>query len=97
MSIQALEVARPVTGFWQMTSGELTVATVVKGTGSVVMLQAEGQAIRYRLDGVAPTPTVGIKLAVGETHTINVGEEGRTKVMAIETQPGGILNIHGCK
>lgn len=94
-SIKSLEVARPNTGYHQLTT--LTTAQTAPGVGTVIALQAEGQSLRYRLDGVDPTPTVGFLLAAGETHTLNVGEGGIPKIKVIETQAGGILNVHTFK
>lgn len=92
-SIKSVLQAREVTGYHQLASGDITTATSVPGTGSIVMIQAEGQNVRYRVDGVNPTATVGILLAAGECHTLNVGEGNISNIKVIEAAVGGILNV----
>jgi hypothetical protein len=94
MSITAVIEGRVVTGYHQLASGDLTTATTCPGTGSVVMIQAEAQNIRYRLDGVNPTTTEGTLLAAGECHTLAIGNGNINKIKVIEAAVGGILNVH---
>lgn len=94
MPIKGVDQARVVTGYHQLAAGDLTTAVSCPGTGSVVMIQAEAQNIRYRLDNVNPTATVGKLLAAGECHTIVIGAGNISKIKVIEAAAGGILNVH---
>jgi hypothetical protein len=89
--IQGIEIGREVTGYHQMTG--LSSAKPVPGVGSVVMLQAETQPVRYRADNVNPTASVGILIAAGETHTLNVGHGNINKIRIIETLASAKVNV----
>ena len=91
MSILTTEVARVVTGFHQVT--DLSSAISCPGAGAVLLLQAEAQNIRYRLDGIDPTSTVGHLLLANASVTINMGEAGSTPIKVIEATGGAILNV----
>ena len=72
----------------------MVAAVPVPGNGHVVMLQAEAQNVRYRADGEDPTPTVGVLLAAGESHTLDLGEgTASTQIRVIQTAGGAILNV----
>ena len=91
MSIKAVQLAREPVGYYQETS--LAAAKPCPGVGCLVMIQAEGQNLRYRIDGINPTATVGMLLQSGETHTLNVGHGRISDIKIIETAIGGILNV----
>jgi hypothetical protein len=93
MTIKQLAESLEVAGYWQMASGDLTTATTLVGHGSVVMIQAEGQNVRYRTDGVNPTATVGMLLEVGAIHVINMPDGSQNDIKVIEAAVGGILNV----
>lgn len=54
-----------------------------------VMIVAEAQAVRWRDDGVAPTATVGMPLAVGATLLY---DGDLNKIQFIAQTAGGIIN-----
>ena len=54
-------------GHQQLTSLSSSTALTVPDGAGLVMIQAETQSIRWRDDGTAPTTTVGMLLAVGDT------------------------------
>lgn len=91
MSIETIEIGRPVISYHQMTT--ITSSTPVPGAGSVVMLQAEAQAIRYDPSGGTPTAAIGVLLAAGESHTLNLGRGNINKINVIEVATGAILNV----
>ena len=93
MPIKVVQTTRTVTGYHQLAAGDMTSVTSVPGSGSVVMIQAEAQNVRYRPDGIDPTSTVGILLAAGETHTINIGAGNIASIRVIEAASGAILNV----
>lgn len=80
-------------GYEQLTS---TIASSAAGLtnippGMVVCtLQAEGQNVRYRDDGVAPTATVGMLLEAGAAPFLYTGTVSALKFIAATS--GGILN-----
>jgi hypothetical protein len=93
MSIKSVDQARVVTGYHQHAAGTIDAVAAVKGTGSVVMIQAESVSLRYRADGVDPSATVGVLLAAGECHTLNVGEGNISNIKVIGTAVNAILNV----
>jgi len=95
MTLKGIQAARPVSGYYQMTS--LGTALPIPGTGAIVMLQAEAQNVRYRADGIDPTATVGMLLRAGECHTLNMGSGSLQDIKVIEVATGGILNITAFK
>jgi hypothetical protein len=71
----------------------MVAAVPVPGNGNVVMIQAEAQNVRYRADGEDPTASVGVLLAAGESHTIDLGEGTASQIKVIQTAGGAILNV----
>lgn len=92
-SIKSVLQARAVTGYHQKAAGTIDAAASVPGTGGVVMIQAESIDVRYRADGVNPTTTVGMLLAAGDTHTLNVGEGNISNIKVIGVAANAILNV----
>jgi len=83
--------AESALGYVQLTSlGAATSLTVPAGT-ALVLIQPEGQAVRWRDDGVNPTAGVGYPLAVG----IELAYTGRafSGLRFIEQIAGAKLNI----
>lgn len=86
-------------GYQQITSlssaTNLTVPTKDPATGANVkanfaLITAEAQALRWRDDGVDPTDSVGMPLAVGVTLQYD-GDLSRIKF--IQQTSGGIVNV----
>lgn len=57
---------------------------------SIALITPEGQAVRWRDDGVAPSATVGMPLAVGVTLQY---DGDLTKIQFIEQVGGAKINI----
>lgn len=57
---------------------------------SIALITPEGQAVRWRDDGVAPTATIGMPLAVGVTLQY---DGDLTKIQFIEQVGGAKINI----
>ena len=93
MGLQQVDIGREAAGYHQLNTAAITSATKVPGVGSVVTLQAELQPVRYRPDDVDPTSSVGVLLAAGESHTLNVGHGNISKIRVIRTVAGAILNV----
>jgi hypothetical protein len=89
--IKTVEAPRDIIGYFQLTS--LAAAAQCPGNGSVVMLQAEAQDLRYDPAGGTPTSSVGVLLPAGTTHLLNVGDGNIPNIRIIETAGGGILNV----
>lgn len=86
-------------GYQQITvltaSTGLTVPTVsnqtgIGGTPSVALIIVEGQSVRWRDDGVAPTASVGMLLPVG---TVFMYDGDLTRIRFIQTAATAILNV----
>jgi len=86
-------------GYQQITSlGTATGLTVpdkdpVTGLNvkaNFALITAEAQALRWRDDGVAPTATVGMPLAVGVTLQY---DGDLSKIKFIQQVSGGIVNV----
>lgn len=56
-----------------------------------VLMQAEGDDLRWRDDGTNPTASVGMLLEEGQSFLYDLGPLSNIKV--IETTGGGILNV----
>ncbi|QDV72479.1 hypothetical protein K2D_06370 [Planctomycetes bacterium K2D] len=86
MSIERIEAPRHVCGYLQITD----LSTAQPLPGNVIDLQAEDGTIRFRLDGVAPTATVGMLIPEGETRRILVGEN----TLQIISGDGATASVH---
>ena len=62
----------------------------LKSTPSIVLITHEAQALRWRDDGVAPSATVGMPLAVGVTLQY---DGDLTQIQFFEQAGGAKLNI----
>ena len=91
MTIKGVDEPRVVTGYHQVTV--LSSAVDCPGSGSVVMIQAEAQSLRYRMDGIDPTASVGHLLLANNAITINMGSGRIQDIRVIEAVAGGILNV----
>jgi hypothetical protein len=104
----ALGLAAPViaqqgyVGYEQVTVANssigLTAATINQGNGHMqankAVCRLETAQIRYRLDGTAPTTTVGTPLEIGDVLTIT-GNDLLNNFRAIRTGgTSGVLNCH---
>lgn len=92
-NIQAHEVGK--SGKYYRVTGLTSAKTIPGGQGTTIMIQAEGQPVRYRIDGTDPTTTVGFRLGVNETHTLNL-EPGQD-IRVIETAATATLNVNVLK
>lgn len=79
-------------GFQQITSLSASTALTVPTGAKVALIQAETQSVRWRPDGstTAPTASVGMLLAAGETlpYTGDL-----SKIRFIETTASAKLNV----
>lgn len=80
-------------GYQQITSlsaaAGLTVPTV-PSQPTMAVIVAEGQSVRWRDDGIAPTATVGMPLAVGATLNY---DGDLNKIKFIETAASAKINV----
>lgn len=68
----------------------LTIPAACKSNATLAVITAETQAVRYRDDGVAPTATVGMPLAVGTP----IQYAGNISALQFIAQvAGGIVNV----
>lgn len=93
-NIQNIEVGLP--GKYFQISGipsATEVPGIPAGSGASVrvILQAVSQNIRYRIDGVDPTTTVGVRLHATESHSLNVAPG--TIIKVIEEAASAELNV----
>jgi hypothetical protein len=85
-------------GYQQITSLSSAASLTVPQTDlnglackpSIAIITAEGQAVRWRDDGVAPTATVGMPLASGGTLQY---DGDLTKIQFIEQTASAKINI----
>lgn len=73
--------------------GSLTFAGVVglPAAAQMLLIQPQGQAIRWRDDGIAPTATVGYPLAVGAE--LRYTGSGMAALRVISQLAGAIVNV----
>lgn len=83
------ELAKQCSGFFNLPT--LSSAQQCPGVGSCAIIQAEGDNLRYRMDGVAPTSSTGALLLENTSVQIN-GD--LSQLYIIETTGGGSANIH---
>jgi hypothetical protein len=57
----------------------------------MALIQAESQGVRWRDDGIAPTATVGMMLAAGQTFSYTTPDF--TQIQFIQITPSAILNV----
>lgn len=78
-------------GYQQLTSIAASTALTVPAGATCALLQAEGQIVRLRDDGTAPTASVGVELAVGAVPFPYCG--ALSAILVIQATSGGILNV----
>lgn len=78
-------------GFQQITNLTSAVALTLPSNTSVAIVQAEGQTVRYRDDGVDPTTSVGMILIVGTVYKFDYQKLSAMKF--IETTASAKLNV----
>jgi hypothetical protein len=64
-------------------SGLATVATQVTAGAKQVIVQADGQNVRYRLDGTNPTATVGVLILNGTSQIFNMTDAAAAKFIQV--------------
>lgn len=77
-------------GYQQLTSLASAATLTVPSGATVALIQAEGQAVRWRDDGTSPTASVGMLISSGETVPYS-GSLSAFKV--IETAASAKLNV----
>lgn len=82
-------------GYVQQAVGATSAAlTTIPAGAKYAVITVEGAAIRYRLDGVAPTASVGNPAAIGAQITISTTLSG---VRVIQQATGAVINIEYLK
>lgn len=89
MSIEAIEVGKKCRGYTQLTTLSSAVSCP-NPTGTTVIFQPEGNSIRWRADGKAPTASVGHLVTAGTTVKFT-GE--LDKLQFIEVASSATLNV----
>ena len=82
-------------GYQQLDAATLTAVsslTVPNGT-TMVLLQAEAVAVRWRADGVDPTTSVGMLIAAGGEVLYSAGLSSLSALRFIRAGAGAILNV----
>lgn len=77
-------------GYEQITSLGTAQALSVPAGANLALIQAQGQAVRYRDDGVGPTATVGMPIAAAGSLSYN-GDLAALRF--IEQAAGAVLNV----
>ena len=77
-------------GYQQITSLSASTALTVPSYASVAIITVEGAGIRYRDDGTAPTASVGVPIAAGQSFTY-MGPLSALKL--IQQTSGAVVNV----
>lgn len=77
-------------GYQQITSLSSSTGLTVPSGATLAVVIPEGQNVRWRDDGVAPTSTVGMPLILGTTLSY---DGDLTKIRFIQQLSGSTLNI----
>lgn len=79
-------------GYQQITSLSAATGLTVPAGAITAIVQATGQAVRFRDDGTNPTASVGETLGVGLTATVS-GRETLAAIRFIETAASAKLDV----
>lgn len=79
-------------GYQQLALTSATSLTIPNGT-TMVLLQAEAVAVRWRADGVDPTTSVGMLIAAGGEVLYSAGLSALSALRFIHAGAGAILNV----
>lgn len=79
-------------GYQQITSLSAAATLTVPTGARCALIVPEAAAVRFRLDGTAPTATVGTPLAIGQPVTLN-GPAALAAAQFIQQAAGGIINV----
>lgn len=90
MATSFLDANRDPNGFQQITDLAASVGLTVPAGSDVAIIQVTDQAVRWRDDGVDPTPTVGMRLAAGSDF-LYTGD--LSEIEFIEEAAGAIVNV----
>lgn len=86
-----MAVQRPAPkGYQQITALSAAVSLTVPAGADFALIQAVTQNVRWRDDGTAPTATVGMQLAAGDTLAYDAD---LTAVQLIETAASAEVNV----
>jgi hypothetical protein len=66
-----------------VASSLATVATQVTAGARQVIVQADGQDVRYRLDGTNPTAAVGVLIKNGTSQAFNMTDAAAAKFIQV--------------
>lgn len=86
-------VAERALGYQQLLAGEVDVGTglvIPDGTATVIVV-VEGQSVRWRDDGIAPTATIGMPATAGTT--LRFDSQALKALRFISQTAGAILNV----
>ena len=99
MTTLSTPVALEVAGDFQHVAGSIDTAAGLKtGGGKLLILQAEDFDVRIRVDGVAPTATVGhLIIAGGDPLVISLTQQQAALIKVIGTANDAILNVTSFK
>jgi hypothetical protein len=86
---QGFSAEQPL-GYTQITCATSTGLTIPAGT-SLILIQPQTQAVRWRDDGGAPTATVGYPLAAGSE--LRYTAKGMAALRFIEQTASALLNV----
>ena len=79
-------------GYQQTNVDAVTALTIpANTTPAFALITVEGQAVRWRDDGVNPTAAIGTPLAVGQT--LKYDANSVTALRFISQVAGGIINV----
>lgn len=77
-------------GYQQITNLSSSTGLTIPDNATLAVIVPEGQALRWRDDGVAPTASIGMPIYVGAV--LNYDGDLK-KIRFIQQASGGILNI----
>lgn len=95
-AVQVDQTGRPVVanvpmGFFQMTVLTSSIGmTTIPGGSTLAVIQCQGQPVRWRDDGTAPTASVGMLMNVGDVLKYDGPID---KLRFIETAASATLNV----
>lgn len=91
--MQMLQIYERPLGYQQITNLSAAVGLTVPPGTKLILIQPEGQAVRWRDDGTAPTATVGYPLTIGSELRYTGWARAHPNMKIIEQVAGAKLNV----
>jgi len=91
--MQLFQIYERPLGYQQITNLSAAVGLTIPPGTKLILVQAEGQPVRWRDDGVLPTAAIGYPLTVGSELRYTGWGKAHPNLKVIEQVSGAKLNV----